>query len=76
MAVAPARAAAGDLHSYRTLNCFPLVADPAPGVRNAAGLLEMTPMAKFQEGGPDAGAWHGGLLSKRSSLALWPAEFS
>ena len=54
-----------DVYSYRSFNYFPRVAEEVRAVRNAAGLLEMTPMAKFEVSGPGAEAWLNRILANR-----------
>ena len=55
-----------DLYSYRTFNYFPHVAEEVRAVRSGAGLLEMTPMAKFEVSGPGAHAWLLRILANRA----------
>ncbi len=52
-----------DEWSYRTFNCLPHVADECHAVRAAVGLIDMTPMAKFEVSGPGAEAWLNRILA-------------
>ncbi len=54
-----------DVYSYRRSNYYPHVADEARSVRQAAGLVDMTPMAKFEVGGSGAAAWLDRILANR-----------
>ncbi|MDP6706066.1 MAG: FAD-dependent oxidoreductase [Alphaproteobacteria bacterium] len=54
-----------DEYSYRRTNYFAQVGREAEAVREAAGLLEMTPMAKFEAAGPGAAAWLDRILANR-----------
>jgi dimethylglycine dehydrogenase len=52
-----------DVYSYRRSNYSAHVADEARSMRQAAGLIDMTPMAKFEVGGPGAAAWLDRILA-------------
>lgn len=54
-----------DVWSYRKFNSMPHVGAECRAVRNAAGLIEMTPMAKFEVSGPGAEAWLNRILANR-----------
>ena len=54
-----------DVWSYRTFNSKPHVGAECKAVRETAGLFEMTPMAKFEAGGPGAEAWLNRILANR-----------
>jgi dimethylglycine dehydrogenase len=62
---APEGVEARDVWSYRVFNCKAHVGAECRAVRDAAGLIEMTPMAKFEVGGPGAGAWLDRILANR-----------
>ncbi len=52
-----------DEWSYRTFNSLPHIAAECHAVRNAVGMIEMTPMAKFEVSGPGAEAWLNRVLA-------------
>ena len=54
-----------DHYSFRRSNYFEQVGVEARTVRNAAGLIDMTPMAKFEVEGPGAEMWLDRLLANR-----------
>ena len=54
-----------DIWSYRTFNALPHVAAECKAVRGAAGLIEMSSMAKFEVSGPGAESWLNRLLANR-----------
>ncbi len=54
-----------DIWSYRTFNSMPHVGAECRAVRDAVGLIEMTPMAKFEASGPGAEAWLNRVLANR-----------
>jgi dimethylglycine dehydrogenase len=58
-----------DVWSYRKFNCLPHVAAECRAVREAAGLIEMTPMAKFEVSGPGAENWLNRILANRMPRA-------
>jgi dimethylglycine dehydrogenase len=60
---APAGVEPRDVYSFRTSNFYPHVAAEARSVREHAGLIDMTPMAKFEVEGPDATAWLDRILA-------------
>ena len=62
---APPGVGARDIYSYRSFNYFPHVGEEVRAVRHAAGLLEMTPMAKFEVSGPAAEDWLDRILANR-----------
>jgi dimethylglycine dehydrogenase len=62
---APAGVAPRDDYSYRRSNYFHHVAAEARAVRTACGLIEMTPMAKFEVTGAGAAGWLDRLLANR-----------
>ena len=62
---APKGAERRDIWSYRRFNSLPCVAAECHAVRTAAGLIEMTPMAKFEVSGPGAEGWLNRLLANR-----------
>ena len=66
---APPGVEARDIYSYRSFNYFPQVGEEVHAVRNAAGLLEMTPMAKFEVSGPGAEDWLERILANRPPRA-------
>ena len=66
---APPGVEARDIYSYRRFNYFPHVGEEVRAVRNAAGLLEMTPMAKFEVSGPGAEDWLDRILANRPPRA-------
>ena len=66
---APPGVEARDIYSYRSFNYFPQVGEEVRAVRNAAGLLEMTPMAKFEVSGPGAEDWLERILANRPPRA-------
>ena len=51
--------------SYREFNYFPYVAAEVDAIRNTAGLLDMTPMTKFEVSGPHAEDWLNSILANR-----------
>jgi dimethylglycine dehydrogenase len=67
---APPGVEARDRYSFRRSNYFEQVGVEARTVRNAAGLIDMTPMAKFEVEGPDAEAWLDRLLANRLSTRI------
>tara|TARA_B100000959_G_scaffold7134_1_gene7298 strand:+ start:15119 stop:17563 length:2445 start_codon:yes stop_codon:yes gene_type:complete len=54
-----------DEWSYRVFNSMPHVGTECRAVRETAGLFEMTPMAKFEAGGPGAEEWLDRILANR-----------
>jgi dimethylglycine dehydrogenase len=54
-----------DVYSFRSSNFYPHVAAEARSVREHAGLIDMTPMAKFEVEGPGAAAWLDRILANR-----------
>ena len=62
---APPGAEPRDRYSFRRSNYFEQVGVEARTVRNAAGLIDMTPMAKFEVEGPDAEVWLDRLFANR-----------
>lgn len=54
-----------DIWSYRTFNSMPHVGAECRAVRDAVGLIEMSPMAKFEVSGPGAEAWLNRILANR-----------
>jgi dimethylglycine dehydrogenase len=62
---APAGVEARDHYSFRRSNYFDRVGVEARKIRAAAGLIDMTPMAKFEVEGPGAAAWLDHLLANR-----------
>jgi dimethylglycine dehydrogenase len=54
-----------DIWSYRTFNSMPHVGAECRAVRDEAGLIEMSPMAKFEASGPGAEAWLNRILANR-----------
>ncbi|MDH3667511.1 MAG: FAD-dependent oxidoreductase [Paracoccaceae bacterium] len=54
-----------DIWSYRRFNSLPHVATECEAVRTAAGLIEMTSMAKFEVSGPGAEPWLNRILANR-----------
>lgn len=54
-----------DVYSFRLSNFYPHVAVEARSVREHAGLIDMTPMAKFEIEGADAAGWLGRILTNR-----------
>ena len=62
---APPGVEARDVYSYCSFNYFPHVGEEVRAVRHAAGLLEMTPMAKFEASGPGAEEWLERILANR-----------
>ena len=60
---APAPELAIPEFSYRRTNHMEYVAAEVKAVREAAGLIEMSPMTKFFVSGPGAAAWLDGLLA-------------
>ena len=62
---APEGEEARDIWSYRTFNSMPHVGAECRAVRDAVGLIEMSPMAKFEASGPGAEAWLNRVLANR-----------
>ena len=62
---APEGVEAKDIYSYRSFNSFPYVGEEVRAVRERAGLLEMTPMGKYEVSGPGAEAWLNWILANR-----------
>jgi dimethylglycine dehydrogenase len=62
---APPGTDARDRYSFRRSNYFTQVGVEAAKVREAAGLIDMTPMAKFEVEGAGAKAWLDRLLANR-----------
>lgn len=60
---APAGVEPRDVYSFRVSNFYPYVAAEARCVREHAGLIDMTPMAKFEVEGSGAAAWLDRLLA-------------
>ena len=54
-----------DIWSYRQFNSLPHVADECRAAREAAGLIDMTHMAKFEVSGPNAESWLNRILANR-----------
>ncbi len=54
-----------DIWSYREFNSLPHIAKECQAVRTAAGLIDMTNMAKFEVSGPDAEDWLNTILANR-----------
>ena len=54
-----------DVWSYREFNSMPHVGTECRAVREAVGLIEMTPMAKFEVSGPGAEDWLNRVLANR-----------
>ena len=54
-----------DVWSYRTFNSMPHVGTECRAVREQAGLIEMTPMAKFEVSGSGAEDWLNRILANR-----------
>lgn len=71
---APSPALASPEHSFRQTKHMQYVAAEVKAVREAAGLIEMSPMTKFYVRGPGAAKWLDGLLAnnlpKTGRLAL------
>lgn len=62
---APEGEEARDIWSYRTFNSMPHVGAECRAVRDDVGLIEMSPMAKFEASGPGAEAWLNRILANR-----------
>lgn len=62
---APEDVEARDIWSYREFNSMPHIGTECRAVRDAVGLIEMTPMAKFEVAGPGAEAWLDRILANR-----------
>ncbi len=62
---APAGVEPRDRYSFRRSNYFPHVANEVVAVREAAGLIDMTAMAKFEVEGEGAERWLDHLLANR-----------
>ena len=56
---------AKDDYSYRWSKHHKLVEGEVRAVRDGVGLMEMTPMTKFEVSGPGAGAWLDGIFANR-----------
>ncbi len=54
-----------DLWSFREFNYLPFVQQECHAVRNSAGLIDMTHMAKFEVSGPGVEAWLNRMLANR-----------
>jgi dimethylglycine dehydrogenase len=62
---APHGVEAKDQYSWRWTEKGKYVGEEVHAVRNAVGLVEMTPMTKFEVSGPRAEAWLDGILANR-----------
>lgn len=62
---APEGVEAKDQYSWRWTEKGTYVGEEVHAVRNAVGLVEMTPMTKFEVSGPGAEAWLDGILANR-----------
>jgi dimethylglycine dehydrogenase len=62
---APEGVEAKDQYSWRWTEKGKYVAEEVHAVRSAVGLVEMTPMTKFEVSGPGAEAWLDGILANR-----------
>jgi len=62
---APEGVEAKDQYSWRWTEKGKYVAQEVHAVRNAVGLVEMTPMTKFEVSGPGARNWLDGILANR-----------
>lgn len=62
---APEGVEAKDQHSWRWMQKGHYIAEEVKAVRTAVGLVEMTPMTKFEVSGPGAEAWLDGILANR-----------
>jgi dimethylglycine dehydrogenase len=62
---APPGVEAKDDHSWRRTQHAVHVEAEVAAVRNAVGLVEMTPMTKFEARGPQAAAWLDSILANR-----------
>jgi dimethylglycine dehydrogenase len=62
---APAGVEPRDEYSFRSSNFYPHIAAETRSVREHAGLIDMTPMAKFEIEGPGAPAWLDRILANR-----------
>ena len=62
---APKGVKAEDVWSFRRSNYFEHVGAEAKGMRQAAGLIDLSPFSKFLIKGPGAEAWLNGLLANR-----------
>jgi dimethylglycine dehydrogenase len=62
---APAGVEPVDRYGYRHSNFYEHVGNEVRAVRNAAGLIEMAPMAKFEVEGQGVAEWLDGLLANR-----------
>ena len=62
---APENVEPRDVWSYREFNYFPYVAGEVEAIRTRAGLLDMTPMTKFEVEGSGAEDWLNSLLANR-----------
>ncbi len=62
---APEGVEAKDQYSWRWTEKGNYVAEEVKAVREAVGLVEMTPMTKFEVSGPGAEAWLDGILANR-----------
>jgi dimethylglycine dehydrogenase len=62
---APEGEPAEDIWSYRSFNSMPHVGAECRAVRDAVGLIEMSPMAKFEASGPGTEAWLNRVLANR-----------
>ncbi|MEM7222931.1 MAG: FAD-dependent oxidoreductase [Pseudomonadota bacterium] len=62
---APEGTEARDVWSYREFNSKEHVGNECRAIRDGVGLIEMTPMAKFEVSGPGAEAWLDRILANR-----------
>jgi dimethylglycine dehydrogenase len=62
---APSRAKAVDDYSFRRTQHAHLVEQEVKAVRQRVGIVEMTPMTKFEVSGPGAASWLDGLFANR-----------
>lgn len=62
---APKGEPAHDIWSYRKFNSMPHVGAECHAIRHGVGLIEMTPMAKFEVSGPGAEDWLNRVLANR-----------
>jgi dimethylglycine dehydrogenase len=62
---APAGVEPKDDYSFRRTRCSAHTGNEARAVRAGVGLVEMTPMAKFEVAGPGAAAWLDRILANR-----------
>jgi dimethylglycine dehydrogenase len=62
---APKGVEARNVYSWRWTAKGNYVGEEVQAVRNAAGLVEMTPMTKFEVSGPGAGGWLDAILANK-----------